>query len=168
MRALQTTCTCLAVLAVLGCQGPVGAPARDESTPPVDLHALGPPEHSFRGFDLTTAPRTTRPSDLPDLWEERPKGSSSFEMRDDVTCVYSGLDAEFGVAVYHLPHKNRFYIQRDPPESSTMTFYGPFQGDPHTVLNLDTPTPANPPLQHTAPPLTRAPPTTPKASLDNR
>ena len=88
---------------------------------------------NFHGADLAKAPRTTDTRKLPDLWEERPKGSLSFEIRKDVKCVYSGLDG----TVYYIPKKKCFYIQSDPPGSSTMTFFGPFQGDPTKVLKIE-------------------------------
>ena len=89
----------------------------------------------FRGLDLTTAPRTTHTSDLPDLWEEIPEGSRSFEIRKDVECVYSGFDG----TVYYIASNNIFYVQHDSLGSSTMTFYGPFDGNPATILKLDKP-----------------------------
>ena len=92
-----------------------------------------PSAQNFHGMDLTKAPRTSDASKLPDLWEERPKGSRSFEFRKDIRVVYSGLDG----AVYEIPAKKCFYIQADPLASSTLTFFGPFQGDPTKVLKLD-------------------------------
>ena len=87
----------------------------------------------FHGLDLTNAPRTSRSAELPDLWEERPAGSLSYEMREEVKCVvHQGLDG----MVFYVPEKDCFYIQHDPPASSTMTFYGPFEGDPEKVLTL--------------------------------
>lgn len=44
---------------------------------------------------------------------------------------------EYG-AVYHVPEKNCFYIQSDPTGSSTMTYFGPFEGDPTKLLKLET------------------------------
>lgn len=85
---------------------------------------------NFHGVDVTKAPRTTDTRNLPDLWEERPKGSLSFEIRKDVQCVYSGLDG----TVYYISKQKCFYIQSDPLGSSTMTCFGPFQGDPAKVL----------------------------------
>jgi beta-lactamase regulating signal transducer with metallopeptidase domain/biopolymer transport protein ExbD len=67
---------------------------------------------------------------LPDLWEAVPPGSVSYEMRKEVVLVYR----ELGGDVFFVPSKNVFYIQRDPVGSSTMTYYGPFQGDPRKLF----------------------------------
>ena len=88
---------------------------------------------SFHGMELATAFRTTNTEKLPDLWKELPKGSRSFEIRKDVAIVYSGLDG----VVYQASKKKCFYIQSDPLGSSTMTFFGPFPGDPTKVLDLE-------------------------------
>ena len=106
--------------------------------PPTQTRKIAPsfmttPAQSFRGLDLTTAPRTTRTGEPADLWEERPRGSQSYSIRDDVVCVYRGLDA----TVYHVPNKNCFYVKNDPVWSSIRTFVGPFEGDPVKILKLD-------------------------------
>jgi hypothetical protein len=152
MRAILSLCMCAAALAVVGCQTSeevgAGGTSTVEAEPAPRVQVASTSEGSFRGFDLTTAPRTTRAGEPSDLWEERPKGSLSFEIRKDVVCVYSGLDgpldnitAGYGTTVYHIPDKNCFYIQHDRVLSSTMTFYGPFEGDPNTVLDLGTSSP---------------------------
>jgi beta-lactamase regulating signal transducer with metallopeptidase domain len=87
----------------------------------------------FHGLDLASATATSVPEELPDLWEERPSGSKSYEIRDGVYCVYQGLDG----AAYYIPEKNAFYVQSDPIGSSTQTFYGPFEGNPIAVLDLE-------------------------------
>jgi hypothetical protein len=87
----------------------------------------------FLGLDLTDAPRTTESEDLSDLFEARPPDSKSYHIRDDVTAVYNGL---YGT-VYYIPDKEVFYIQHDKLGSSTMTFYGPFKGDPQQVLDME-------------------------------
>ncbi|MHC4640007.1 MAG: M56 family metallopeptidase [Planctomycetota bacterium] len=87
----------------------------------------------FLGLDLTDAPRTTKSTDLSDLFEARPPGSKSYHIRKDVTAVYSGL---YGT-VYYIPEKEIFYVQHDKMGSSTRTYYGPFNGDPHQVLGLE-------------------------------
>jgi len=87
----------------------------------------------FYGLSLADAPRTTNVSDLDDVWEEVPPGSVSYEVRKNVVVVHLGLDG----TVYRIPEKNIFYVQHDSPGSSTMTFYGPFDGDPATVLNVE-------------------------------
>ena len=87
---------------------------------------------NFHGVDLSKAPHTSDSKKLPDLWEERPKGSHSFEIRTDVKIVYDGLDG----TVYYIPKKKCFYIQSDPSGSGTRTYFGPFPGDPTKVLKL--------------------------------
>lgn len=85
----------------------------------------------FRGVSLATAPAETNPARLPDIWHAVPPGSRSYEVRKEVQVVYSGLDG----TVYYIPEKHAFYIRRDPAGSSTMTFYGPFQGDPRGAVD---------------------------------
>jgi hypothetical protein len=126
---------CASAIALAGCGtfkelGSRHRPAT-RGTPP-SAHATTPAEQSFRGLDLTTAPCTADPSALPDVWEERPLGSGSYELRTAVKCVYSGLDG----VVYYVPDRNCWYVQRDAPGSSTLTFYGPFAGDPAESLDL--------------------------------
>lgn len=87
---------------------------------------------SFHGLEFASAPAQTDVSKLPDFWEARPPGSSSYKMREEVVCIHSGRDG----AVFFIPSKNRFYIQKDPMGSSEHTFYGPFDGDPRKVLEL--------------------------------
>jgi len=127
----------IAVLAVPGCKGCKEQTARYgirfQIKPEPAAQAAQPSEERFHGLDLATAPRTTRARDLPDLFEERPEGSASFAMRKGVDCVYLGFDG----AVYHIPEKNSFYIQHDALGSSTMTYFGPFKGDPTRILTLD-------------------------------
>jgi len=87
----------------------------------------------FLGLDLTDAPRTQKSADLSDLFEARPPGSKSYHIREDVIAVYKGLDG----TVYDIPDKEIFYIQHDKLGASTLTYYGPFNGDPHKVLDLE-------------------------------
>jgi hypothetical protein len=134
---------CLAALGALGCKESKETAARTRA-------ALGsrssrtpkatPTARVFHGLDLTTASRTTDASTLPDIWEERPAGSKSYEFRKDVVCVYKDLDG----TVYHVPDKNRFYIESHPLGSSNMTFFGPFEGDPVKILKLDSEKAAKP------------------------
>jgi hypothetical protein len=134
---------CLTALGALGCKESKETAARTRvalGVPSTRTPRTTPTVQVFHGLDLTTAPRTTRSSDLPDIWEERPEGSKSYEIRKDVICVYSGLDG----TVYHVPDKSRFYIQSDPMGSSTMTFFGPFIGDPAKILKLDSEKAAKP------------------------
>ena len=86
----------------------------------------------FHGLDLTAVPHTTNSSKLPDLFEERPPGSKSYRIQEDVTVIYSGIDG----TVYFIPGRNIFYVQHDKLGSSTLTYYGPFEGNPVQVLNL--------------------------------
>ena len=86
----------------------------------------------FHGLSLQDAPRTTRAAELADLFMAEPPASQSYKIRADVVQVYREIDG----TVYHLPDKNRFYVQHDPMGSSTMTYYGPFDGDPTEVMNL--------------------------------
>jgi hypothetical protein len=85
----------------------------------------------FFGLDLTDAPRTTKSADLPDLFEEHPPGSKSYEIAGGVTVIYGGFEG----TVYYIPEKEVFYIRQDKLGSSTLTYYGPFDGDPHQVLD---------------------------------
>ena len=86
----------------------------------------------FHGLDLATVPHETDFSKLVDLFEARPEGSKSYEIRGDVDIVYSDLDG----AVYFILGRNVFYVQHDKLGSSTLTFYGPFDGHPNQILNL--------------------------------
>ncbi len=87
---------------------------------------------SFRGIDLTKAPATTRAGEPAEIWEARPPGSLSFEIREEVIVFPVGLEA----VVYYLPRADRYYVQSDPLSSSTLTFYGAFQGNPFVTLKL--------------------------------
>ena len=89
---------------------------------------------TWRGLDLSAAPVTTDASRLPDIWEARPAGSKSYEIREEVTVIRPDNIFVDGT-VYWIPSRNRFYVQRDPAASSTLHFYGPFEGDPYQVLN---------------------------------
>lgn len=136
MQKVIVTGICLAILGLMGCKDYKEQRARHAQSikkmPSPSPPTSEPTAAIFRGLDLATAPHTSSPRKLPNLWEARPKGSSSYEMRKDVVCSYSGLDA----AVYYVPKKNQFYVQHDPVYSSTLTYYGPFDGDPKQVLNL--------------------------------
>ncbi len=76
----------------------------------------------FHGLDLSAEPVTTDFEGVPDLFEERPAGSKSYEVRDDVTVLPVGYDG----TVYHIPTKAIFYVQHDSLLSSTLHYYGPF------------------------------------------
>ena len=93
-----------------------------------------PPEKiEFLGLDLTRAPRTTDWAQLPELFEERPPGSKSYEIRTDVKVVFSWVAS----TVYYVPARDIFYVQHDTPVSSVLHYYGPFEGDPREVLDLE-------------------------------
>ena len=100
--------------------------------PDVQIEVEKPQSLIFHGLDLTAVPHTTNSSKLPDLFEERPPGSKSYRIQEDVTVIYSGIDG----TVYFIPGRNIFYVQHDKLGSSTLTYYGPFEGNPVQVLNL--------------------------------
>ena len=137
MRTIHTICLCLTILALPGCRGCKEQRARLESATssqsPQPTKSLAASRLDFHGLNLARAPRTNRPGDLPDLWLELPKGSGLFEIRRNVKCVYNKPDG----TVYYNSWKNHFYIQHDPIGDGTLTYYGPFKGDPTEVLNLD-------------------------------
>ncbi len=106
-----------------------------------DFRVLIAPDHmvagfnagkTFRGIDLTKTPSTTKTKELPEIWEARPPGSSSYEIRKEVIVYPVGFEG----VVYFIPTSNHYYIQSDPLGSSTMTFYGPLQGNPFEKLKL--------------------------------
>ena len=100
--------------------------------------AAEPRRTVLRGLDLTDAPRTTKLADLPVLWEERPPGSRSYKLRDRVVV---GRDIELALVgqVYYVPDRDVFYVQYDPVGSSTLTYYGPFEGKPWGRLGIPEP-----------------------------
>ena len=69
-------------------------------------------------------------SKIPELWIEDHPGSMSWVLRKDVKGIQAGL----GAGIFYRPDLDQFWIQRDPPGSSTMTYYGPFDGDPEALL----------------------------------
>ena len=118
-------------------QSPIRLSAEFEVTIIGDIGAaqLQPEETSvgaFRGIDLTEAPSTTKTNELHGIWEARPPGSVGFEIRKDFIVFPVGFDG----VVYFRPDVDRYYIQSDPLGSSTMTFYGPFKGNPFEKLEL--------------------------------
>jgi hypothetical protein len=86
----------------------------------------------FRGLSLVTAPHESDPARLSDLFHAVPAGSGSYEMRPEVRTVYTGLDG----TVYQIPLKGIFFVQHDPAGSNTLTYYGPFKGDPQALMKL--------------------------------
>lgn len=93
---------------------------------------------AWRGLDLSKAPVTTDVATLPAIWEPRPAGSTSYEIRDDVT-VIPPEDIYTDGTVYWIRSNDHFYVQRDGLGLSTLHFYGPFDGDPSRVLKLPRP-----------------------------
>ena len=87
-------------------------------------------ESMFHGVSLEGVPRTTNFTELPDLFHESPPGSGSYTLREQVAQVYRQIDG----TVYHIPDKNRFYVQHDPVGSGVMTIYGPCAGNPAVRL----------------------------------
>lgn len=75
----------------------------------------------------------TDAAQLTDLFEAVPPGSKSYEIRKEVVPLRS-RSQELDSMVYFIPSKNHYYIQRDPLGSSTLTYYGPFPGNPQTIL----------------------------------
>lgn len=89
----------------------------------------------FHGVSLAAAPHESDASRPSDLFQAVPAGSGSYEIRPEVRVVYAGLDG----TVYHIPSKGIFFVQHDPLGSSTMTYYGPFKGDPQVLMKLPRP-----------------------------
>lgn len=86
----------------------------------------------FHGWKLHPDKATTKVERLPDLWEEHPSGSQSYEIHRKVEVVYSGFDG----TIYYRPDKEQFYVQSDPLSASTLTYYGPYNGDPRKLIKL--------------------------------
>ena len=107
---------------------------------PTTRRALPPPP-VYRGIDLAKAPVTIQVETLPDIWEPRPPGSHSYEVRSDVTIT----QPEMGTTIYFRPDKKLYVIQHDGIGASTLHFYGPFTGDPKD-LPPATPAPATRPM----------------------
>jgi hypothetical protein len=92
----------------------------------------------FLGLDLSTVPHTTKWSELPDLFEARPPGSRSYHLRNDVVTARHPEKWILGDVLY-IPRLDRFYVQSDPIASSTLTYYGPFEGEPWERLGIPDP-----------------------------
>lgn len=86
------------------------------------------------GLDLTGKEVAEGPY-VEDLFEQRPPGSYSFHLIDGVEVTTISLEE----AVYFVPWKNRFYVKKDEVFASSMTFYGPFEGNPRKVMTLPDP-----------------------------
>ena len=109
---------------------------------PTDNRPATPQRIVYRGLDLTTAPVTTRYEELPDLFEDRPPGSKSYHIRDDVVRSHVSLSTgTVGVEipngeVFYIAEKNIYYVQCDPMGASTLHYYGPFAGNPLNLMPL--------------------------------
>jgi|GEM_PF-3260726 len=97
---------------------------------------------TFIGLDLTDARRTSNRADLADLFEERPRGSGTYLLRDEVVAARHPEFWEEGV-IYYVPAKKQFYIVEEPghPGSGSKTFYGPFAGEPWKRFGMAEPRP---------------------------
>jgi hypothetical protein len=94
----------------------------------------------FHGLNLSDAPVTNDFSKLPDLFEEQPTGSKSYHLRKDIK-IMGIIEKENGfptAQVFEIPGKNVFYFEYTSTGSSSLAhFYGPIQGDPMKVMNLE-------------------------------
>ena len=84
-------------------------------------------------YEKASAAGISKTSELSQIWEEVPPGSKSFEIRKDVRILSAG----WSITIYHRPDQNRFWVQRDALGSSFMTYFGPFDGDPSEVLDVE-------------------------------
>jgi type II secretory pathway component GspD/PulD (secretin)/beta-lactamase regulating signal transducer with metallopeptidase domain len=88
-----------------------------------------------RMLRLSQAAQTSDPARLPDLFEEQPAGSKSYEVRAGL--IVGRHPTEFLTGdFYYLPDKDAFYVQHNPIGSSKLTYYGPIAGKPWQVLNV--------------------------------
>ena len=83
-------------------------------------------------YEKARAIGINKTSELSDIWEAVPPGSKSYEVRKDVRVTIAALDT----TIYERSDLKKFWVQRDPPESSFHTFFGPFDGDPIEVLGI--------------------------------
>ena len=86
---------------------------------------------------------STSSSELPDLWERKNEDSEGYIIRSEVSAIFQGIYTDdneneglYGYCVYYVTDKDCFYVQYDPVHSSTMTYYGPFDGHPRDVLDI--------------------------------
>lgn len=88
---------------------------------------------------ITLVNDCTNPAELPDLFVDIPPESGSYEVREEVIALPCKLKGDklhsLSSVVFYVPSKNTYYIQQDRIGSSTLTFYGPFPGDPRNVIN---------------------------------
>ena len=83
-------------------------------------------------YEKARAIGINKTSALSDIWEAVPPESKSYEVRKDVRVTIAALDT----TIYERPDLKKFWVQRDPPESSSHTYFGPFDGDPFEVLGI--------------------------------
>jgi hypothetical protein len=127
----------VAVIASTGCSGirkttSNAPPAKDQAATASSAASSAKPLQ-WRGRDLTSYPPQTDATKLPEIWEEVPPGSQSYEVRKGVRVVQSQLDSE--ATIYVLPDGKRFYVERfNGLGNSEMRFYGPFIGDPKPLI----------------------------------
>jgi len=104
-------------------------PYRETTTSPTSQ----PSRFVWRGLVLSDLPAKTNPAMLSEIYEEKPAGSKSFEVRGDVRTIRVENGFDDGT-VYWNPEKNLFYVQCEEPGSSLMRFYGPVNGSPFDSL----------------------------------
>jgi hypothetical protein len=113
--------------------------SRQDAAPASDPAGAAPPaDGSFsarleRLLMLSQAAQTSDPAKLPDLFEEQPPGSKSYEVRAGIIVWRHPIEFLVG-DFYYLPDKDVFYVQRYPIGSSTLTYYGPIKGNPLHAL----------------------------------
>jgi hypothetical protein len=106
---------------------------------PAIAPATAPAKLIWRGLDLSAAPVSPISAYPWDIWEERPAGSGSYEVRADVTVIPPQRYEVFNAGtIYWLRSANRFYVHYHPVSASTTYVYGPFEGDPNQVLTPPT------------------------------
>ena len=120
-----------------GSEGEQDAASISDSTGAVP--ASQPADGSFsarleRLLILSQAAQTTDIAKLPDVFEEQPPGSKSYEVRAGI--IVGRHPTEFLTGdFYYLPDRDIFYVQHSLIGSSTLAYYGPIKGKPWQVLN---------------------------------
>jgi hypothetical protein len=106
------------------------------------LRKKNKPGKTFFGLDLTAAPRTMNPAELPLLFEKKAPPELGFRLRKDVIVTRHPEEWRAGV-IYYVPAGNCFYVISEPghPGSGSTTFYGPFSGDPWKKVGMPEPRP---------------------------
>ncbi|MCG8450217.1 MAG: M48 family metalloprotease, partial [Pirellulales bacterium] len=84
----------------------------------------------FHGVMLHRFYSTTDPSKLPELWEESPRGSGSYQLQKDVRIAYTHIRGPEYVVIYHRPDLNKYFVEYDQHfQHHELRFYGPYEGD---------------------------------------